>query len=142
MEKIIQLKETEYNKLNELATLTEEEINARALKMYQERGTFAIHLKLDCLQDVRDEFTFKASAYIGNWDGKYPLKEEDKRNIVTFVERRALKMMQKWFGRQIGNINYFNRRIKALRDWKMKFIGLTILGWLAAVALTIIAIVK
>lgn len=142
MEKIIQLKESEYTKLQANADMKHSEIVRRAQELYEKKGICGIKLSLDCQQDYSSEITFKASSYVKDWDGQFPISEKDKRLIVDFVNYRALEMMEKKFGRQIKNINIWNKRLGLLRDWKMKFIGLTIFGWLAALALTIIAIVK
>ncbi|MEG1007524.1 MAG: hypothetical protein RSO15_14795 [Bacteroides sp.] len=142
MEKIIQLKESEYNKLFESANLKESEVERMAKEMYEKKGTFSINLELDCKQDYQDTITLKAYSYVKDWDGKYPLSEKDKRRIADFVDYRATKMMEKKFGRQITNINLWNTRLDLLRNWKLKFIGLTIFGWLAALALLLIALLN
>lgn len=138
MEKIIQLKESEYNKLCEKAS----EVEKLAQKMYEEKGTFSIVLKLDCGKDYTEQIKISAYTYVNDWDGKYPMKEDDKRKIVKFVNSRALEMMEKKFGKQINDFNLWNRRLDLLRSWKIKFIGLTIFGWLAATVLLIVALLK
>lgn len=142
MKKIVQLEETEYKTLSEQAAFNQSEIVRLARKMYEDRGTFAIVLDLDCDQDYQDNITIKAHSHVKDWEGKYPLSEKDKKEIVEFVNYRALKMMRKKFGRQIDNINLWNKRLDLLRNWKMKFIGWMIFGWLAAVTLLIIALIK
>lgn len=142
MEKVIQLKESEYNKLFESANINQSNIEKMAKAMYEERGTFEIKLEIDCQQDYNETISFRAYSYVRDWDGKFPLSEKDKRKIADFVDRRALKMMEKKFGRQIRSINFWNKRFDLLRNWKMKFIGLTVFGWLAALVLVIIALVK
>lgn len=142
MERIVQLKDTEYKKLSDQAAFNQSEIERLAREMYEEKGTFAINIELDCKQDYTDEIKVKAYSYVKDWDGKFPLSEKDKERIVEFVNYRALEMMRKRFGRQIDNINLWNKRFDLLRNWKIKFIGWTIFGWLAAVVLVIIALIK
>lgn len=142
MEKITQLTESEYTKLFAKAYLNESEIERMAKEMYEKKGTFGIELEIDCKQDYHETISFHAYSYVKDLDGKFPLSEKDKRRIADFVDSRALKMMEKKFGRQISNINIWNKRIELLRNWKMKFIGLTVFGWLAALALLIVALLK
>lgn len=142
MEKIIQLTESEYAKLFAKAHLNESEIERKAKEMYEEKGTFGIDLEIDCKQDYNETISFHAYSYVKDWDGKFPLSEKDKRRIADFIDTRALEMMEKKFGRQISNINFWNKRFDLLRNWKMKFIGLTVFGWLAALALLIVALLK
>lgn len=138
MKKIIQLNESEYNNLVKSASLSKSEIKQLAEDMYKERGTFEIKLELDCRQDYNEKIAFRAYSYVKDWDNRFPLSEEDKRKIVKFVNYRALRMMEQKFGSQITNINLWNRRFELLRAWKIKFIGITIFGWLAAATLLVL----
>lgn len=138
MEKIIQLNESEYNALFKAASLSQSDIKRLAEEMYEKKGTFGIELLLDCKQDYNSKITFHANSYIKDWDGRFPLSEEDKKKIVKFVNFRALRMMEDKFGSQINNINIWNKRFELLRSWKIKFIGFTILGWLTSAILLIL----
>ena len=142
MEKIIQLKESEYKKLQEEADLKNDEIANMAEEMYKKRGTYGIVLELNTRDDYNDKITITAYSYVKDWDNKFPISEKDKRKIVNFVNAKAISMMDKKFGRQIININYWNERVKLLNHWKNKFIGIMIFGWLAAITLVIIALIK
>lgn len=142
MERIVQLKESEYNKLKKDAEMKYSEITRRAEEMYKEKGTYGINLELDCGNDYQEEIKFKAYSYVKDWNGQFPISETDKRRIVEFVNDRALEMMEKKFGRQISNINFCRNHIEHLHSWKYKFIGLTIFGWLAALGLVIVALLK
>lgn len=142
MEKIVQLTETEYAKLFAKAYLNESEIEKLAKNMYEKKGTFEIVLKLDCNQGYNEQISFYTYSYVKDYDGKFPLSEKDTRRIVDFVNSRALTMMEKKFGRQISNINIWNKRLELLRNWKIKFIGWTIFGWIAALSLLIISLFK
>lgn len=141
MEKIIQLKEREYKELFEKAELKHSEIVRRAEKMYQDKGVYGIRLTLDTNEDFYSTITFKANSYV-DWNGKFPISDEDKRNIVKFIDRRATEMMEKKYGRQISSINYWNKRAEYLRGWKLRFIGWTLFGWIAALALVIVNVLK
>lgn len=112
MEKIVQLSNDEYRKLRDVAELNSEEIEKRAKEMYQEKGTYGIKLDINTGQSYVDEISFKASSYVIDWNGKFPLSDEDKRKIVGFVNNRALKMMQEKFGKQINDRNYYARKAR------------------------------
>lgn len=140
MEQIIQLRKSEYDKLIELSNLNTETIENRAEALFQERGTYGIKLELDTQQDYHDNFYFTANSYIKDWDDKFPISEKDKRRIVDFVNYRAKQMLVKKFGKQITNINFYNKEVDSLNKLRTKFLVFTVTGWTAAVILTIIAL--
>jgi hypothetical protein len=143
MDKIIQLSEREYNKLNEQASYNQNQIETLALEMYQKRGTYEIELNIDIEKDYYDKLKFKIYTSVvdyGNYDyeKRYELPYEQKKEICDYVNRKTDKLMTRKFGKQIRDINFYNARVAAIRIWKYKFIGLSIFGWLAALALVII----
>lgn len=142
MEKIIQLTETEYNELRNEANLKRSDIEQQAQELYQKKGTYGINLELKTQGFYSERLSFHAKAYVRDWDGQFPISYKDKCTIVQFVEARALKMMEDRFGRQISSINYYNKRVDSLNRLRTRFIGLTVFGWLAALTLTVIALMK
>ena len=145
MDKIVQLTEHEYNELQERANYNQSEIEKCALEMYQEKGTFEIKLSVDFDdRDYHETIKFRVWSYIddkGDLD-KFQLPYKDRERIVEYVNRKTYEFMERKFGRQIKYANAWNDRLRYLRNWKIKFIGLTIFGWLAAIALCLIAISK
>lgn len=140
MESIIQLKKSEYDELVQLANLNKEEMQKKAQKIYENRGTYQINLELKVHQDYNDRISFKSFSYVSDWDKKFPISYEDKKRIAEFIQYRSLKMLEDKFGKQIRNVNFFQDEIEKLHILKMRFILFTIIGWLAAVLLAIIAI--
>jgi hypothetical protein len=140
MEQIIQLRKSEYDKLIELSNMNTELIENKAEELFQERGTYGIKLELDTQQDYHDNFYFTANSYVKDWDNKFPISEHDKRKIVDFVNYRAKQMLVKKFGKQITNINFYNKEVDSLNKLKTKFLVFTATGWALAVILTIIAL--
>lgn len=140
MESIIQLKKSEYDELVQLANMNKKEMQNKAQKIYENRGTYQIDLELKVDQDYKDRIKFKSFSYVRDWDNKFPISYEDKKRIAEFIQYRSLKMLEDKFGKQIRNVNFFQDEIEKLHILKMRFILFTIIGWLAAVLLAIIAI--
>ena len=144
MKEIVQLTKEEYGKLQEAANYNQDEIVKLAEEMYQKNGTFKIKLTIDCQSDYLETIDFKVYSYItetGELE-RFSIPYNDRREIVKFVDEKMLDLMQREFGRQITNINLWNKRFDLLRNWKLKFIGLTIFGWLAAFAILVISILR
>ena len=145
MDKIVQLKEYEYNELQEQANYNQSEIEKCALEMYQERGTFEIRIYVDFDdRDYHEMIKFRVCSFVddkGDLD-KFQLSYKDRERIVDYVNRKMYEFVERKFGRQIKYANNWTDRLRRLRNWKIKFIGLMIFGWLAAIALCLIAILK
>ena len=144
MNKIVQLTEREYNELEEQAKYRMEKILEIAEGMYQTRGTFKIQLEVDCQKDFYEKIDFRVQSYVnhnGDLD-KFSISLKDKRRIMKFVDERATEFMQRKFGRQIGNVNYFTKKADDLKRLRWKFIGLTITGWLLATTMLLVLILK
>ena len=137
MEQIFQLRESEYKELLEGANSNKKLIKKKAKELYQEKGTFAIQLKIG-IGDYQDVIKIVADGYISDWSGKYPLKEEDKRKILKFTKRRAEELMEGYF----GDIIYDTNKLKQTKNEylaKRKFLSIiTYTGWF--VALLVISI--
>lgn len=141
-ERIVQLSNTEYNKLIEFAKMSSEEIEKRAKEMYQEKGTYGIKLELNTGQSYVDEISFKASSYVIDWGGQFPISDEDKRKIVKFVNNRALRMMQEKFGKQINDRNCYAREARKASKLYHTLMRPVFIAWLTLLLLQIIILFK
>ena len=149
MEKIIQLSQNEYDKMHEMANVNQSEIERLAKEMYEKKGTFEISISIEVKDDYTRGIVFRPNAIVrdygnsrNNYNERYEVPYEQGRKIAEYAERKMNQLFEKKFGRQIHNINLWNKRFDLLRNWRMKFIGWTIFGWLAALALVLIAIFK
>lgn len=143
MEKIIQLKQNEYNDLFEKANLNEQEIAKKAEDLYQQKGTYGIKLQLDFEKsNYSDKVAFKSNSWVKDWDNTFPLSQEDKRKIVEFVARRADQFMEKRYGRQVYSINFYKDAIQELNNLRKTYNTVTILGWGVAVIMILVLMLK
>ena len=117
MKEIVQLTREEYESLAEKAGHNEKEILRQARKLYEENGICGIILDIECECDVSDRYSFKVSSH-------------------------ATEMMTRKFGRQIEDINHWNTLARRMELVRWKFIGLTVFGWLAALALAVITLIR
>jgi len=142
MEAIVQLRKSEYDTLVESASLSIKNIERKAQELYEENGTFAIKIELDVQENYHSDITFKASSYVKDWDNKFPISDDDKRKIVKFVNYKAKDLLVRKFGKQIANVNFYNDEIKKLNIARNSSMIFTITGWLAALTLVLISILK
>ncbi|MBR8712307.1 hypothetical protein [Porphyromonas levii] len=143
MEKIVQLRQHEYEELFNKARMNEEEIEKRAQLLYEQKGTYGIELVIDCRDDhnYKSNILFRADSYIKDWES-FPISEEDKRKIVKTVNERTLRMMTRKFGKQITSISYYDKMEKEANKLRARALILTVCGWLLATTLIIIDLLK
>ena len=135
MKKIIQVKEQEYDELFVKASLNSELIASEAQKLYEEKGTFSIDLKMS-IGDYEDKIKVVSNGYISDWNDKYPLKSEDKKKILKFTKQRAEELFEGMFGDVIYNVNRL-REERNKYETRRKFLThLTVLGWVMALIIT------
>jgi hypothetical protein len=143
MKKIVQLDETDYNELLEKANYNEEMIEAKAKDLYLNEGIPTFKILIEFEKDYYEIIEFNVRyCYLSEDNKFYNLPYEDARKICRYAERKIRELAISQFGQQINDINLWNKRLKLLRNWKLKFIGLTIFGWLAAVGLVVLYLIK
>lgn len=132
MENIIQLRESDYKELEALANLNKKDIESKANALYKEKGTFGIDIKMSIPEDYDDVLKIKSRAYVRDWNGKFPIADEDKKKIVKFVEYRSEELFNYRFGDHLYWLNNIKKRYREARIQKTKFMVVTVLGWLMA----------
>lgn len=141
MNKIVQITDGEYKTLCELAKMSESEIEKRAQKMYEEKGMYGINLNINCGRtEYNDTIEFFVGGYVKDWHS-FPLTKDEKKKVSRFVCNRVREMMVDKFGKQIFELNHYENKKKILERRNSMFVGVTILGWLCAVGLAVIAVV-
>lgn len=141
MNKIVQLTESEYKKLDESAKMNDAEIEKRAQKMYEEKGTYGIDLSIKCGRtEYSDTIKFYVDSRVKDLHS-FHLSKDEKEKVSRYVDNRVFEMMEDKFGTQINNLNYYENRKRILERRHSIFVGVTILGWLCAVGLAVIAVV-
>lgn len=134
MKLIVQITQKEYDSLKAKSQLTEVEINKKAEELYRKYGTHKICLTVEA-KEYTESIDIQANAYISDWDSKFPLKEEDKKKIVYFVQDKAEEMFRRRFGSVIHNLEAIKKKETKLDNVIRKVTIFTITGWLLAVIL-------
>lgn len=141
MERFVQLTEIEYNKLRKQAKMKEDEIEQKAIKLYEKKGVYGIDLTISCNMDYNETIHLHAHSCMKDWNS-FPISYEDKKRVIKFIDRKALEMMEYKFGKQIEDRSYYKQKQKILMRNHWRFVGVTVLGWLCAIGITLITIAK
>ena len=146
--KIVQLSEYEYNRLQEKAELTDTKVRDLAEKYYQERGVFRIDIRIG-LQDKYNGDTVYYTNVFSHENGLY--KNDEFNPIITEKGRRKIERIladacMETFENKFGDaIKFKNSYAKALESFSIaRWIAYTIAfsGWGIAAILLINSILK
>lgn len=146
--RIVQLSEYEYNRLQEKVELNDTKIRDLAEKYYQERGVFRIDIRVG-LQDKYNGDTVYYTHVFSCENGLY--KNDEFRPIITAKGRRKIERIlsnacKETFENHFGDaIKFKNSYAEALEKFSLtRWIAYTIAfsGWGVAAALLINCIFK
>jgi len=154
MEQIIQLSKREYDKLVDMANKNIDEIDKKALEIYEKRGVLGLDIKIEIRSegfyyDGSETFKFIPNSFIKDYifgdENLNPycrLSYEESKKINEFVNYKLEEMFERRFGKSINNINNINAIRNRLSNTIYIFKIITILGWLLAVVLVLVVLLK
>lgn len=106
----------EYEKMKELANANAEEIEKRALEMWETKAIpwlkVSMEIRSNGGRDILDseEFQFRTHSLLLNPQGKFNIKEDARKRFEKLVEDWARYMIEREFGEHMTKINYINER--------------------------------
>lgn len=134
----------EYEKMKELANANEEEIEKRALEMWETKAIPWLKVSMEIRssggRDILDseQFQFRTDSLLFDPAGKFTIKQEARERFGKLVKDWARHMMELRFGEHMTKINYINERChKADILWKRMLIPAIFIG-----AITFIVFVR
>lgn len=139
--RIVQLNEYEYNKLNEKAALNDSQIKELAEKYYQERGIFRIDITQqlkgfdDCYRSY-DVYSFCTENGRYKEDEFKPIiSQKDRKRINALAEKIVREQYEKKYGPTDAFLKEANKEIKLFRIAKYILYGIALSGWALAGAM-------
>lgn len=133
--RIVQLNEYEYNKLNEKAALNDSQIKELAEKYYQERGIFRIDIKQQlkdfdgCYRNY-DVYSFCTENGLYKQDEFKPIiSEKDRKRINSLAEKIVREQYEKKYGPTDEFLKEVDKEIKLFRFTKYILYGIALSGW-------------
>ena len=132
MERIVQLRDYEYNNLVEKANLNEKQIDEKAQKLYKERGVAAIDIKLGYKNnDYESLFRFDCSAFVWYKDEKFYIPEQLRKRFGKILKDTMLSEMRQAYGSPEKIYNVLKRRSKNLLIQVFIMLAVAVSGWIA-----------
>lgn len=131
MEKIVQLREYEYNKLTKLAMLNEQQINEKAISLWEEKGVAEITVKLYVKEDWYSERSIKCRSSLFYRDEKFQIPEDVRLRFSEIIKDYVSEIAEEEIGEPVKNMNNLNREYKALAYFKYIMCAIAASGWVA-----------
>jgi len=128
----------EYEKMKELANANAEEIEKRALEMWETKAIPWLKVSMEIRssggRDILDseQFQFRTDSLLLDPAGKFTIKQEARERFGKLVKDWTRHMMELQFGEHMTKINYINERChKADMLWKKMLIPVICAGIVA-----------
>lgn len=141
--KIVQLREYEYNQLQEKAELTDTKIRDLAEKYYQERGVFRIDIRVG-LQDKYNGDTVFYTNVFSHENGLYKddefspiITEKGRRKIERILSDACQETFENKFGDAIKFRNYYAKALESFSIARRIAYAIAFSGWGVATAVVL-----
>lgn len=151
----ITLTQGEYNRLVALARANAKQIEQRAVEYYKKNGVCSIHIDAyvrehnGASNTIADTYRFDCQPQYGYVmpSGEYEanpfaIDRETRQRIMKFAASFATAAFYRKFGKQLMHINNAERYERRAQNYMTKCIVITVTGWLLAVALFLVAVLK
>lgn len=132
MEKIVQLKDYEYNELYEKAKLNEQQIEEKALSLWKEKGVAEIHITVSTIKNYKDEYYIKCFASLWYKDGKFQIQEDVRSRFEKIIESAVQNRAEEEFGDLVNTLNILNKRLHDVSRLKVILYAIAASGWAVA----------
>jgi len=132
MEKIIQLREHEYENLYKAANANEQEINEAAERLWKEKGVAQINISVSLNRDWYEETHIDCSASTFYKDKKFVISEKVRARVSENIKDMVLRNMRDSYGSSIRAMNVYKKRIRKLNATEIIIYSIAASGWAAA----------
>ena len=150
----VTISEEKFRELMELATANAQEIEKRALKLWEQKGVAGVKVEVylkatNVGQDIIDKKyvlvcqanDLHVSPAAGYTDIEQTFGKPAMAKIAKFAANVANDIFLKAFGEQLSRINeIFHLKVAIRHEWRMTR-AFTLTGWLTAIALFIILMI-
>lgn len=143
---IIMLSKSDYDKLSELAEMNQQQIEDKAMKLWEKNGVANVKLSMEIRSNAGREiidggrFEFKASSYIYDGEGKFCIPDKTKERFSKMIGDWTYELMRHEFGDTLMDANKFNKKVDGIEKERKRFVVFTITGWVTAFAMLMIVI--
>lgn len=135
MERIVQLRESEYNNLINIYQLKNNEISEKAVQIWKEKGVAEIKVYVDAKKEFDGEFIIACDSYIYEKDGRFVLPKELRDRFCKMLDSEVQWLVDRYYGDAVKVVNTYNKKEESLNKWFCLAWLIAISGWVVATIL-------
>lgn len=135
MERIVQLRESEYDNLIKVYQLKNNEISEKAVQIWKEKGVAEIKVIIDASKEFDGEFTIACDSYIYEKDERFVLPKELRDRFCKMLDREVKWLLDRYYGDAIKVVNTYNKKEQSLNKWFSLAWLIAVSGWVVAAIL-------
>lgn len=135
MRKIVQLDESEYNKLTETAKLNEAQIEEKAIAMWKDKGVTEIKISVYTGTDYSDEYRIDCKAHVFYKDERFQIPFALRERFSKIIREDIMWNIENKFGDLEKIISNYRQKERWLGHVKFIFYIMAISGWAVAAVL-------
>lgn len=140
---IVQISKSDYDALKEKAELNQSQINKRVDEAIKQQKTLDLRVSFSCEKDShwnyktlegyvslnRSSSEFRALSF----SEIYELSEKAQKAISQAIEKR--------YGKYDIDKKEYQKKLRDLNFQRLKFIGITLIGWILALAVCLLVVI-
>lgn len=135
MERIVQLRESEYEQLMKTYQLKNNEISEKAVHIWKEKGVAEIKVYVDAGKEFDGEFTITCDSYIYEKDGRFVLPKELRDRFCKMLDREVKWLVDRYYGDAVKIVNTYNKKMESFNKWFSFAWLIAVSGWVVAAIL-------
>lgn len=135
MRKIVQLDDSEYNRIIELANLNEKQIEEKALDLYKSRGVATVEICVRTENDTTSQRVFNCDTDVWYKDYKFFMSERLRDRLGEFINKIVEEKVNRDYKTPVALMLRYAKIVEQIKTVRYIMYMLAMSGWVAFVAL-------
>ena len=134
MRKIVQLDDSEYNRIIELANLNENQIEEKALDLYKSRGVATVEICVRTENDTTSQMVFNCDTDVWYKDYKFFISERLRDRLGEFINKIVEEKVNRDYETPGALMLRYAKIVEQIKTVRYIMYMLAMSGWVAFVA--------
>lgn len=141
MKEVVQISIDKYKELDSLSKANNKEIEKKALELYEKLGSHELRIYLSIGSDYDDEVKINTRPFLYEKENKL-LQDEEIELFEKTVEYNIQELITNKFGSYLSCLSNIRKKDRSLDLQIRKTLAITVTGWLVAMVLVLIVLLK
>lgn len=134
MRKIVQLYDSEYNRIIELANLNEKQIEEKALDLYKSRGVATVEIRVRTENDTTSRRVFNCDTDVWYNDDKFFISDRLRDRLGKFINKIVEEKINRDYDTPGALMLRHAKIVEQIKTVRYVMYMLSMSGWVAFVA--------